>query len=45
MGRKPTDPTVGNHLAPHMNLEGTREERGGDEGAANALMLRAAVRW
>ena len=28
-----------------LSLEGTREERGADEGAANALMLRAAVRW
>ena len=31
--------------ATSLNLEGTREERGGDEGAANALMLRASVRW
>ena len=31
--------------AASLNLEGTREERGGDEGASDALMLRASVRW
>ena len=28
-----------------LSLEGMREERGGDEGPSDALMLRAAVRW
>ena len=31
--------------AMSVNLEGTREERGGAEGAANAMMLRASVRF
>ena len=34
---------VGTHA--QLGLAQTREERGADEGAANALMLRAAVRW
>ena len=28
-----------------LSLEGTREERGGDEAPSDALMLRAAVQW
>ena len=31
--------------AASLSLEGTREERGGDEAPSDALMLRAAVRW
>ena len=31
--------------ATSLSLEGTREERSGDEAPSDALMLRAAVRW